>query len=244
MKISKTGSRRPQTNRLSKIFHNWSYAGWVVSEPASILPKTIRGQWEALVTTEEFEHGLTILDRRNRKPNNHYKHTYLLKGIIYLRHPVKGTLARLTCSTSNTRRKNGGNAYYCVKSSNINLQCQMVDAQVEEIVKGVQVDPDLVPMLREHYTQEVAEKLGYMKPDEQARIKNALQEIDQEEERTLRLYAAGRVTEEIWNNLWREWQDRRQKLVDRREIAGSPAHFSRQQSGRGPAHYFANRCSI
>ena len=46
--------------------------------------KIVRGQWEPLISTETFEQGLAILDRRNRKPNNHYKHVYLLKGLIEL----------------------------------------------------------------------------------------------------------------------------------------------------------------
>jgi hypothetical protein len=59
-----------------------------------------------------------------------------------------------------------------------------------------------------------------MRPNEHARIEEALRIIDNEEERTLRLFAAGRVTEEIWNHLWSEWQDRRQQLIGRRESLG------------------------
>lgn len=61
--VSKTGKRRPVTEKLLRGFQDWTYAGWVVSESDGITPKTIRGNWEALVSTEDFEAGLVILER-------------------------------------------------------------------------------------------------------------------------------------------------------------------------------------
>ena len=40
----------------------------------------------------------------------------------------------------------------------------------------------------------------------------ALKTIDDEEARMVRLYAAGKISEDIWNSLWAEWQDRRAKI--------------------------------
>jgi DNA invertase Pin-like site-specific DNA recombinase len=59
---------------------------------------------------------------------------------------------------------------------------------------------------------EVADKLGRLRPDERTEIERALKQIDEEEARVLRLYAATMVTEENWRNLWAEWQDKRHKL--------------------------------
>ncbi len=61
--IGKTGTRRPLTDKLLRAFYDWTYAGWVVSECDNIAPKTIRGKWEPLVSTEDFETGLAILQR-------------------------------------------------------------------------------------------------------------------------------------------------------------------------------------
>ncbi|MDX2159911.1 MAG: recombinase family protein [bacterium] len=61
--VGKTGSRRPRIDKLLRTFYDWTYAGWVVSEDDGIAPKTIRGTWEPLVSTEDFEAGLTILAR-------------------------------------------------------------------------------------------------------------------------------------------------------------------------------------
>ncbi len=57
----KTGRQRPITAKLLRAFHDWTYAGWVVSERHGIAPKTIRGNWEPIVSTEDFEAGLMIV---------------------------------------------------------------------------------------------------------------------------------------------------------------------------------------
>ena len=40
--IRADGKRKAAANGLSRIFKNWFYAGWVVSEKANIPPKTVR----------------------------------------------------------------------------------------------------------------------------------------------------------------------------------------------------------
>jgi hypothetical protein len=65
-------------------FHNWTYAGWIVSEEAGIPPKTLLGNWEPIVTTEEFERWLEILAKRARIKHTKRKHDYLLRGLLYL----------------------------------------------------------------------------------------------------------------------------------------------------------------
>jgi DNA invertase Pin-like site-specific DNA recombinase len=52
VQIDEHGKRTHARNTLSRIFHNWTYAGWVVSDEANILPKTIRGVWEPLLSTD------------------------------------------------------------------------------------------------------------------------------------------------------------------------------------------------
>lgn len=64
--VSKTGKRKPLTDVLLRAFQDWTYAGWVVSACDDIAPKTIRGNWEPLISTEDFEAGLAILDRLQR----------------------------------------------------------------------------------------------------------------------------------------------------------------------------------
>ncbi len=212
VQVKKNGKRVANMSTLAAIFHNWTYAGWVASKSGKIPPKTVKGNWEPIVTTEEFERGLAILDQRDLKRGRNRRHEYLLKGLIYFDPPGKQSLIRLTCSTSNTRRVGGGTAYYCVARSNINFLCSTIDSQIPKALKRIQVDPDLLPLIRAAYTNDIAEKMGHIRPDEREQLLAALKAIDDEEVRMMRLYTAGKVTDSLWDAQWQEWQDRRARI--------------------------------
>src|SRR5262249_16815134 len=82
----KNNRRTPNVGALSRGFHNWFYAGWVVvdNDWVSIPPKTVRGDWEPAVSTEDFEAGLAILEKRNMSRSHRRKHFYLLQNLIWL----------------------------------------------------------------------------------------------------------------------------------------------------------------
>ncbi len=212
VQVKKNGKRVANTSTLAAIFHNWTYAGWVTSTSGKVPPKTIKGSWESIVTTEEFERGLAILEQRDLKRGRERRHEYLLKGLIYFNAPGNPSLIRLTCSTSNASRAGGGTSYYCIARSNINFLCSSIDGQIGDALKRVQVDPDLIPLIRAAYTDDIAEKMGHLRPDEREQMLVALKSIDEEEVRMMRLYAAGKVTESLWDVQWQEWQDRRARI--------------------------------
>ncbi len=210
--VGANGNRKDAANGLSRIFYNWFYAGWVVSEKAGIAPKTVRGQWKPLVTTEEFERGLAILvTRHTQRPKSVTNFDYLLRGLIHVQ-LNDGKIQRLIGSTSNTGRPGGGTSYYCIKSSAVNIRCNRVDPLIPGELMKIQVDPELIPLIQASYNDEVADKLGRMRPDQRADLKRKLKEIDEEEARALRLYSSGKITDRVWENLWTEWQDRRRTL--------------------------------
>lgn len=210
IEVSPTGKCKANISSLSNIFHNWAYAGWIVSASNQIAPKTLRGNWDPIVTTEEMERGQEILVRRNAHRSVRRKQTYLLQGMIFYQPPTSQQPIRLTCSTSNAGRSGHGTAYYRMTSAGEgNFLCREIDMQVAQEMMQIQVDPDLIPLIRSAYTHELAEKLGYLRPDEKEQICATLKAIDDEEARTVRLLAAGKITETVWDNLWAEWQDRR-----------------------------------
>lgn len=212
VKVRADGKNRTAANGLSRVFKNWFYAGWVVSERAKIPPKTVPGQWKPLVTTEEFERGLAILaSRQKHRASGKCRHDYFLRGLVYVRLD-SGRLVRLTSSTSNASRPGGGTSYYCITSSDINIQCHIVDDQVGPELMKVQVEPELVPKMREAFTEELEHTLDRMAPSKQANLERKLKEIDDEEARALRLYTTGKISEKIWDNMWIEWQNRRRSL--------------------------------
>lgn len=211
IQINSNGQRKANVSTISNVFHNWLYAGWVVSEKNLIPPKTIRGNWEPIVSTEEFERGLEILGYRNRHRIAKRRHDYLLKGLIYYIQN-NGNQVKLTGSTSNTYRRGGGTAYYCIPRSNVNFKCDLVEQQVAIQLMDIQIDPNLMPLIRTHYTRDLAEKLGYQTSNEREKLEAALDAIDKEEIRTVRLFAAAKISEDVWDALWAEWQDKRTRL--------------------------------
>lgn len=209
IEVKKNGQRKANTNTLGAIFHNWTYAGWLTSKAGNLLPKTICGDWEPIVTTEELERGLAILEKRSQKHVRHRKHDYLLKGLAYYEHPDGSGQERLTGSTSNAGRAGGGTPYYRIARSDVSFLCCDIDEQIPAALMNIQVDPELLPTIRAVYTQDVSEKMGHLRPDEREHLQAALKAVDEEEGRMARLYAAGKITDVVWDSLWREWQDRR-----------------------------------
>ena len=218
IEVKATGRRKANYNTMSHIFHNWAYAGWIVNEDQGIAPKTLRGNWEPLVSTKEFERGLVILKKRSKHRHGKRKHDYLLSNLLYLtadkKDPTKAgnKLYRLTGSTSNTHRSGGGTAHYRLERYPIHFLCDDIEKQLVDHLLLVQVDVEAIPLIRDYYINEVADKLGRLRPDERAEIERTLKQIDEEEARVLRVYAAGMLTEENWKDMWAEWQDKRNKL--------------------------------
>jgi hypothetical protein len=61
----KTGRRRQAKNNLQRLFHRPFYAGWATSKRFGIALGEVRGNWEPIITTEEFERGIAILRRHD-----------------------------------------------------------------------------------------------------------------------------------------------------------------------------------
>ncbi|MBI9047012.1 MAG: recombinase family protein [Anaerolineaceae bacterium] len=70
-----TGTRKRASNRIHDIFQNPFYTGWVVSERFDIQMGEIRGNWEPVVTMEQFERGKMILHKHEKYRSN-YKRKY------------------------------------------------------------------------------------------------------------------------------------------------------------------------
>ena len=219
--VKDNGKHKANKSTLSATFHNWTYAGWVWSDVHNIPPKTIRGNWKPIVTTEEFERGLAILERRTKNRVAKRKHDYLLKNLIYVDLPAGPKLEKLTGSTSNPSRSGGGTAYYCVPGSNINIMCSIVDRQIPYILQNIQVHPDLLPLIRAEFERDVTNQVNN-NPKQKSDLEAALKAIDEEEARAARLFAAGKISDSVRDNLWAEWQDRRNRV--RTNLAAAEAN--------------------
>lgn len=212
VKINQNGTRRPYIQQLSRAFHNWHYAGWVVvdNDWANIPPKTVKAEWEPIVSTQEFESGLAILSKRNHKPTPNKRHFYLLQGMLYLQQE-NGKLQKLRCSTPNANRVRGGVAYYCITSSNQNYLCWKIDDQIPSSLCAIQVDPDLIPGIREAYLADMNHHTSNRRREVEA-LQRALKKLEEKEVNLWRGFTEHGMRPEIHVRLSREYKDERQRI--------------------------------
>lgn len=217
IRVNKHGVREAARSNLSRVFNNWTYAGWLVSETGRIPPKTIRGNWEPTVSTEVFEKGLSILSQRDQKQGRQRKHDYLLKGLLYLER--SDGIFRMTCSTPNSARSGGGTPYYVLKRTS--FLCRAIDEQIPELLHNLQIDEEYLPAIREAYNADVARQFNGDHVNEREDLQAVLKSIDEAEDRMLHLYTSGKVSDSAWNKHWNSWEDRRASVNARLEILSS-----------------------
>ncbi len=206
------GKHQYHLSTLSRIFHNWFYAGWIVVENGmtSILPKTLRGNWEPIVNTEEFEAGLAILATRDRKPMPKKKNFYLLQGILYLE-KVDGEQIKLTCSRPNLRRTPNGTTYYCIPSSSTNFPCDMIDSQVIEHLRACQVAPERIPEIRKACVTDL-NRVVFRHVRDEANLSRALERAKEKELNLWRAFTEFGMQAEHYAKLAREYQDEQNRI--------------------------------
>jgi DNA invertase Pin-like site-specific DNA recombinase len=213
VRMSKNDKRIPYRQALSQAFHNWFYAGWVVAENewANIPPKTLRGTWTPIVSTEEFELGQAILSSRSHKPMPQKQNFYLLQGLIYLQLPSE-ELIKLTCSKPNVRRTQEGVAYYCIPSSPINFPCQFIDEQIGQILRSVQVSPDIIPQIRRAYLSDI-NNYTFADASEQKSLEQTLEHTKAKELNLWRAFTEHGMRGETFKKLAREYQDEQDRIA-------------------------------
>jgi len=192
---------------LSRLFHNPFYAGWLVSTANKIEYETVRGQWEAMVTDDEFMEAQALLASRNKQRHLQTNRIYLLAGLLKLRDDDQ--LYNLSGSTSNLKK--GGYAYYRNRQARFAVRCEELDEQITALLSDLRIDAAFAPQLEAHYQQQIqrAAPQGLRRQEE---IAHQLKDLDRKEARALALYAEGKVTEEVWNAQWQQWRMQREAL--------------------------------
>lgn len=211
--ITDEGKRKRNRTALSRVFHNPFYAGLLKTYDENGSPVVRRGEWEPIVTLEEFEAGEQRLKERDKNRNHRPDNFYLLQGKVHLQQ-TNGKLKRLTCSTVNKNRARGGMvSHYCNRSRSPFFKCKDVDEQVNHWLHGIVVAPDLLPTLQEIFEQEAKKRLMAHGPDEITAMNEALARINDERERVTRKYAMGRIDEALFDRLCDEWDDQQAQIL-------------------------------
>ena len=205
---SKNGKRKFATNRLHKIFHNPFYAGWVVSKRFNIKIGEVRGTWEPIVSTIEYERGKEILHKHDDQKSRIRKHHYLLRNILW----VRSDKAHFKLYGSTPSGRTQSYSYYIshseVNGKKLRLQCRGIEEQIPVWLAGINLDPDLIPDIREVYRSEVQETKKGDWEIKSVEMKRKVSQLKEEEARLGRLYITGKISESTYEQLHGEWQEK------------------------------------
>ena len=204
---AKTGERLDARTRLFELFHNPFYVGWVVSERFGIKIGEIKGQWEPIITQEEYLKGTEILRKHDQEKIRERRYFYLLKGLLWV--SFQGTQYKMTGSSPKTYLRMY--PYYSTQSKpggkDINIQCINVDQQIPSWLSRITVNSQRLPAIREEYRLQVASFNGPGREDQAKKIKAQLAQLQGEEARLGRLFISSKISEETYTQLRTEWQD-------------------------------------
>ena len=204
----KTGKRKTASSTLHKLFHNPFYAGWVVSKRFGINKGEIQGQWEATITTEQFERGKAILLRHGMNKSYFKKQFYLLRNLIWVKEG-KQTLKMFGSTPSGSHKSY---AYYIthteINGSTLRIQTSAVDSQIVNWLRRITINPELIPKIREVYQKEIRQVTTDNKEESVDRLKRKLLHLQEEEAKLGRLLITSKMSEETYDKLRSEWQDK------------------------------------
>jgi len=220
----KTGARKYAANQLHKVFHNPFYAGWVVSERFGIKMGEVRGQWEPVISTEEFNKGLAILHKNDHEKSRNKKHFYLLRNLLWV--DINGKQYKMYVSTPSGKTKSY--SYYIThtkpKGSQVRISCEVIDEQIPEWLRGFAVDPQLMPQIQKIYQKQVKAVVHDGRDNQIVELKRRLSKFQDEEARLVRLYITGNMSEETYKQMRAEWE------VKLREVEINLANIEKEAS--------------
>jgi DNA invertase Pin-like site-specific DNA recombinase len=208
----KTNQRSYADNRLHNIFHNPFYAGWVVSKRFGIKMGEIRGHWEPIITTDEYEKGVAILHQHDAQKSRNKVHQYLLRGVLWLEENGKRYKMFGSTPSGCTRSYSYYITHAEVSGKKVHIPCQIVDAQILDWIRSVAIDPARVPLIQKVYQSKIKRITHEDRDETIVGLKRQLIRLKDEESRLGRLLITNKISEEAYDQLRKEWQEKVQRI--------------------------------
>ncbi len=203
-----TGKRLYANNRLHRIFHNPFYAGWSVSDRFGIKMGEVQGQWEPIITIENYTKGLAILHQHDDNKSRNKVHHYLLRGLVWLKEDGKRYKMIGSTPSGCTRSY----SYYItsteVKGKKIHIPCKIVDDQIPEWIHRFGIDLVKVPLIQKVYQTQIKKVTHEDRDETVAGLQRQLSRLKEEESRLGRLLITNKISEETYDQLRKEWQEK------------------------------------
>lgn len=209
----KSGKRKYADNRLHKIFHNPFYAGWVVSERFGIKLGEVRGQWEPIIENDEYERGLEILHLHDAEKSRNKRHFYLLRNLLWVEENGKQYKMYVSSPSGRSRTYSYYITHAKPNGKKIHLPCEIIDEQIPGWLSGINIPTSLLPTIRQVYQSQLKEKSDQENRDKRmAELKRQLSQLGEEEARLGRLLITEKISEETYDQLRKEWQEKQRNV--------------------------------
>jgi len=204
----KSGRRIQASNRLHEIFHNPFYAGWAVSKRFDIKVGEVRGKWDPVVTTDQFERGKVILLKNGNNRSNFKRKYYLLRNLIWIQ--VGEKQYKMYGSTPSGRYQSY--SYYVTHAKpggkTVRFKSNDIDRKIHGWLEGVIIPEDIVLDLRKTYQAEIKKHTQDDREESLSQLKRKHSELREEETRLARLVITGNLTQDAYEQLRNEWQEK------------------------------------
>jgi DNA invertase Pin-like site-specific DNA recombinase len=203
-----TGSRKYAGSHIQRMLSSPFHAGWVVSTTHGIHRGQVRGEWTPLVTDDELDRSLAIMKQHATDKSRERRYVYILRGILWL--DYEGKLYLLHGSTLTGRSRKYG--YYETRANcggkKRRVRDEFVERNLSSWLQHIGICPKQIPAVRTLYQQHVAELNGASHKRSLDELGRRIQALEAQEVDLGRLLLTGNISEEAYNLLRREWQDK------------------------------------
>jgi DNA invertase Pin-like site-specific DNA recombinase len=208
----KNGGRKTALNALYNHFCNPFYAGWVTSKRFGIRIGEVSGNWEPIITDDQFESGKAILAKHGSNKSKPQKKHYLLRSLLWVDTGKKklkmygSTPTGSKCSISYYR------THVNVNGKRLRLSTPLVDDQVTVLINHIAIEPDFMQEIRDAYQADIKKKTQDDKSGNLENLRKRLASLENEEARLARLFMAGKINEATYDQLRDEWREKTRNI--------------------------------
>ena len=204
----KSGKRKTASNVLHKLFHNPFYAGWVVSDRFGIKFGEIRGQWEPVITSDQFERGKAILLKHGNFKQNFQKQTYLLRNLLWVQ--IGSKQYKMFGSTPSGKLKSYSFyiTHHKFESRKFRIPTDYVDENISAWFCGISIDAENIVPIQKIYQREIRAVTSENKEVSLDQLRRKFQILKEEETKFGRAFITGKISDEAYDELRSEWQEK------------------------------------